>query len=241
MPIYCAVHLWTSPTAALADKKKSTTESMIFNPTAVRFLPVSVTVGYTVPSILMALPSPIFISHDLHQVFIALWQLFAVWIGLCQLILPRIISPSNQSSNSREVLKGAYTFAMTLTLVINVATIALVGFSSSFPWGSQEPFFQKMLSVFVPIPLTEAVTPDTLGKGCLALLQYDVYFACAATLLWALSLYGVVNKKGFSFSSVLKLLCASVVLGPGGTSLLVMWQRDEHLLEGTVKSAAKQA
>jgi hypothetical protein len=179
----------------------------------------------------------------MHQIFIALWQLFPIWVGLCQFVLSNMIASSIKKSNSRELLERIYASAVILTLVINISTVTLIASSHSLEFGSlfQNTVLQKMLSIFIPVPVAEKVGLDNLGKGCLSLLQYDMYFACGASLLWTFSLWKGVCNRPVSFLSILKLLCATVILGPGGASLLVMWQRDERLLKARVESTAKQA
>jgi hypothetical protein len=241
MPIYCAVHLWTSPTALTDERlrKQFAPQTVAFDTKSLRFLPLSVCIAYILPLLLMALPSPDVISYDQRQIVIATWQAFPIWVTLSQLVLGRTYPAPKEIPSTKILLDRAYIFTVSATLMINIMTVALTGVAYRFQWGtfSNETMWQRVVSVFVATPLAETVSLGTLGKGCLSLLQYDMYFACGASVLWVLSLYRAVDNGKISLISVLKLFGACVILGPGGASVLVMWRRDDHLLKLAEKRA----
>ncbi|KAH8696613.1 hypothetical protein BGW36DRAFT_462431 [Talaromyces proteolyticus] len=247
MPIYYALHLVTSPTAqphisSIDSKSRGIRELVHFDTLALRVLPFSVLVGCILPTALLALPSSSFISHDLRQVLIAFWQPFPVWVGLCQVIFTACIRPSNRTGKdlvekSRKIVTRICTLSLSLTLFINVTIWYFIIVSGSYSWGESfggSSLLQKSIEVFVPVPLSEKVTVETLPKGCLSLLQYDAYFACGASLIWACVLYCRVVGE-LTLSDLIWGLVISLICGPGGAALFILWSRDEKIFDRDLK------
>lgn len=83
MPVYSLVNLWHL-VSDTPDPGRSYGEA---NPKAVeamKDLPLSITIGYGIPSILMAVPLN---NNKLHQWFGGAWQGHPLWIVLVQLLI----------------------------------------------------------------------------------------------------------------------------------------------------------
>lgn len=83
IPIYLLIHLSTSPTVSSNDPN----DFHIDLPN-LSTIPFSMAIGYILPTILAALPSPSVISFDHTQTFLAIWQFFPLWVQLLQYTLP---------------------------------------------------------------------------------------------------------------------------------------------------------
>lgn len=241
MPVYYAVHLVTSPTAH-ATHAKSKRQLVQFDNSALRMLPWSVLIGCIVPTALMALPSPRLISNDLHQAFVVIWQPFPLWVGVCQFIFTTGARRSNPPEKeavvtSQKLIHNICTLFLRFVLLLNVLLGYLVIFSGSYSWGSsfgKASLLQKFTRVFIPVPLVDKVTLETLPKGCLALLQYDAYFACGATLIWACVLYRRL-VGAVTWSDITGWIARSLIYGPGGAALFVLKSRDDVLFDLAAK------
>lgn len=65
VPLYLALHLLTSPVA------KQSSQALLIPTTHLKIIPVSVILGYVLPTVLMVLPSPGTVSPEAHQQLIA--------------------------------------------------------------------------------------------------------------------------------------------------------------------------
>jgi hypothetical protein len=240
MPIYYAVYLATSP-SAYTTHGKTKRQLVQFDNAALCVLPWSVLIGCLVPTALMALPSPQLISHDLHQLFVVIWQPFPLWVGLCQFILTKGVRRCNAPENkavetSQRMIHKICTLFLGFAILLNAFVWYLITFSNNYSWGSsfgEASFWQKFTKVYIPVPL-DKVTLETLPKGCLALLQYDAYFACCASLIWACVLYrrlvGTLTLSDFT-----GWIVRSLLYGPGGAALFVLKTRDDVLFGQALK------
>lgn len=241
MPLYYALHLVTSPASHTTHVKRKR-QLVQFDNSALRMLPWSVFIGCVVPTALMALPSPQPISHDLRQLFIVIWQPFPVWVGLCQAIFTTCIRQSNSPEKkavetSRKMINRICTLCLSFAILLNALTGYLIVFSENYSWGSsfgEASLLEKLTQVFIPVPLADKVTVETLPKGCLALLQYDAYFACGVALIWACVLYRRLVGN-LTLSDFTGWFVRCLVYGPGGTALFVLKSRDDILFERALK------
>ncbi|EPE28714.1 hypothetical protein GLAREA_09835 [Glarea lozoyensis ATCC 20868] len=219
MPIYCATHLWTT---------KSNSKSALFvNPSKISTLPIAVTIGLIIPTILMAIPST---TPARHNAFNALWQLFPLWIAISQFFLSSFAPTIPQTvENSIKSLRRLYRFSLTISSVVHLSILAISIapglFTQFLPLGPLEAISPtKVFAPMTPFNITKA----SLREGCLHLLQYDVFFACGSTLIWSLVQWNHVTP-GKNLGRVLKFLGWCLLSGPGGAALVAVWGRDEEV------------
>jgi hypothetical protein len=239
MPIYFAVHMWTSPIApSTATLSHKTLANKIFvDSSHLRMLPVAVTVGYIIPTALIALPSPKYTTFTQHQNLLSFWQAFPLWIGGCQLLLKMIVPvllpssarPDSSANSSMKSLRKVYIFALSITGFVHITTIALLMFPPRSFWSPVAIESLRPSIVFLPMSPFSGAQAPSLAHGCLYLLQYDMYFACSVSLFWGLLHYHNIKPQNSSFSLLLKALGFTVAFGPGGAALAVIWERDEQV------------
>ena len=83
MPIYCLVHLFTTPITRF-DLQSLARHLEIENIEVLKDLPISIVIGYGIPTILAGVP---FSSSLLHQWFGGFWQGHPIWIVLVQSLI----------------------------------------------------------------------------------------------------------------------------------------------------------
>jgi hypothetical protein len=242
VPIYLLIHVLTSPAAGSFPGKHAS--SVLLVP-AVDFgiLPLSVILGYIIPSVLMGLPSPSVLSPTLHQQLIALWQPFPLWSVLIQWSTKYIytlftaktskIDAKEMASLQKSYLGGAkyvYGFVLMLCMTTHIPVLAISllppsTFSESTPilaHLAQSDFF----GVFVPYPPVLGLEFSTLALGVQNFLVWDLYIGSTAFLLWATLLY----QNAAIGSSWLKLswniLTSTLFSGPIGAATILLWERD---------------
>jgi hypothetical protein len=72
---------------------------------------------------------------------------------------------------------------------------------------------------------------EQLTQGCLILLQYDMYFASGASVMWAVAMLHRIDPESSCWGTVAKALLLSLLVGPGGAALVLIWERDEKIFQ----------
>ncbi|KAF7948683.1 hypothetical protein EAE96_007877 [Botrytis aclada] len=207
VPLYLFIHLLTSPVAKAFPGTHSNSVLLISS-LDLKILPLSITLAYIVPSILMGLDAPSQVSGQIHQKFIALWQPFPLWTVIIQwtlrsffqLIGSKLSSkdskqpPAPQGGTYLSSAKHVYRFTLTLCVLTHlpILLIALVPASvitdilpKLAPYASLS-FFDIYVPYF-PFPLSHRVSD--LANGAHTFLQWDLAVGSTALLLWAILLY----------------------------------------------------
>lgn len=248
MPLYGIFHLLTSRTAGRVDR---TLAQAIRVPdlTALKTLPWSPTIDYIIPTILMAIPLQ---SNTTHQWLGGFWQIFPVWVTFLQYVFrffyvkPRVKRESKESNKNLKgaitrthqqyVLHNAYLFSFLTSAVCHLGTLAIVGARWLTPV-LFSPLAQDTLSfreVFIPPPFYLCAEMKSMAAGINNFFQYDQYIGSAAAIVWAVALN--INSRKCPLSCrgwvelAIEIVGSSIVAGPGGALVALMWHRDERLL-----------
>lgn len=237
MPVYMAMHLSTSPT--ISSHKPS---DFLFDVSELASIPLSMLIGYIVPAILLALPSPSVLGLDLKQAFMATWQVFPIWVALLQQILPSVMSrcgitsknPTYQEDVKLRWISTARVVYMLLLFfsgAIHISTITLIASSEFFPglFQPEHPF--DALRVFMPISASASTKMPSIGSGALQLLQYDCFVGFAAFAIWTSTLLLNRYRNGSSLwrwlAQAFGFILLTAVVGPSGYAIACISTRDE--------------
>jgi hypothetical protein len=198
--------------------------------------------GYMLPTVLAALPSPAIVSLHRQQLFLALWQGFPLLVGFAQPFVSAIVRDINivpasarQTPLTRiKYSRNMYRWILTITSVVHLSTIAFAIFPvvrpSLYALSDGKPIDLKDL--FIPMSVLAPRQVESLPEGNLTLLQYDLYSATAGGLVWIL--YMSYTSAGSSLVAILKTILLSLlrilIVGPGGAVLWGLWDRDERAL-----------
>jgi H+/gluconate symporter-like permease len=216
-------------------------------------IPVSVTLGYLIPSLLTIFPAPFDVASPGHQYLVAFWQAFPLWTLivqwvsklLCSLILGQdSTKKSSEAAASRTYLKYAgrvYTFALIFCVATHLPSIMLSllppdVIPDSIPW---LPYLARasFTSTFIPpLPLCQPISD--VAEGAHIFLLWDIYIGTASGILWAIALYQNVSTGKESTTSNISLFFKAIIWtilgGPAAAWTILMWERDE-----VVKQKAK--
>jgi hypothetical protein len=209
-PLYLIIHLLTSPTAKpFQSKHSSSTIQMSTSDLAV--LPLSITLGYIFPSILMMLPSPSMITPEMGQNLIAIWQFFPIYTVITQYVLSRAHSmlfsysrtattntPYATTSLSTSYLISAgrvYTFLMTFGVLTHLPPLLMTLCPTEFVY-SVSPRLASYIassdtrfsSVYVPHAPLPSWRSSSLADAIHTFLWWDTYVSGFATVTWAIVL-----------------------------------------------------
>ncbi|KAI2464703.1 hypothetical protein F4781DRAFT_436167 [Annulohypoxylon bovei var. microspora] len=270
VPLYLVVHLFTSPIAKLGDKDAKSRgdaarQSLFVYLWDLALLPIAVTMGLVVPTIVMSMPSILHQTAATHYNWIAFWQAFPLWTVLildvlhnaCYYLLGSLTlqdsqgKPTTPGNGFIVAVSGVYQFGLTISAVTHIPILLVSVLPTSFrsTLASAIPKYASLFSqvtfvrTFVPYSISSPPTldPFAYGPGDLAplvinFLQYDLYTGNTAILLWALYLH--VTTSGRSLGKSLgTTVFWTLVSGPSGAALALLWDRDELVKEGESKAA----
>ncbi|KAI1213325.1 uncharacterized protein F4807DRAFT_260704 [Annulohypoxylon truncatum] len=270
VPLYLTLHLFTSPIAKLGGKDAKSKgdaarQSLFVYLWDLALLPLAVTLGLVVPTIVMSLPSLLHQSAATHYNWIAFWQAFPLWTVLildvlhnaCYFLFGSLTpqdaqgKPTTPGNGFMAAVSGVYQFGLTISAVthIPIFAVSLLPDPLRSSLASAFPKFASLFSqvtfarTFVPHPLSAPLTvdPSNYGPGDLAplvinFLQYDLYTGNTTLFLWALYLH--ITTSGRSLAKSLgTAIFWTLVSGPTGAALALLWDRDELVKEGESKVA----
>jgi hypothetical protein len=216
VPLWLFIHLLTSPVSKPFPGTHA--NSVLLVPTwDLRVLPVSVTIGFIMPTVLMGLPFPDIVEPETHQYLVACWQAFPIWTVLIHYVLRvsaqfaagKLISKDksprkqvHQGNSYLNDVKYIYGFVLGLCMVthIPVLLISLLPgsiFPHSMPglaYLSEDTF----LTIYLPyFPSSMDYQIQSLVEGVHTFLIWDLAVGSLAFLLWAVLLYrNATSEKG---------------------------------------------
>lgn len=250
-PLYCAVQVHTSVTAG-----KPSAQNLRIPNSVLRVLPFAFVLGMLVPSSLMLLPVSETITPDVKQILIAIWQPWPAYVAILLRFAHTALPPTGQEEDSpqstakgRRSLRYAYAFAFANTAIPHIVTLTVSLATVAAP-AIFDPKYREALhplNVFhTPLPWTSPVVQvTTVGEGVHGFLRWDYLIGTAGVLVWAISLYRTAHRFVYgrvdNIGLLLKTAWLTVLAGPVGAAVELMWERDELVFHaGNVKSEARK-
>lgn len=204
-------------------------------------LPLIFVIGFLVPTNMMVLPAPSVISVDLKQIIIAIWQPWPAYVSILSTTAYYVFSPffSNNHRASISSLRWVYAFAFInaslshlVSWVVSLATVVV-------PIVFERRFLEALHPAnvfFIPLPWS-GLTVENVGHGVHVFLRWDYMIGSAGVLAWAISLYTLAHKQILSTVSwpslLFKIALLTIVAGPTGAAVELIWERDELVLSET--------
>ncbi|KAI1144968.1 hypothetical protein F4825DRAFT_281278 [Nemania diffusa] len=207
MPLYCYFYLLRSSHTASAAVYS---EHDIL---AVRSVPLSVLLGFVVPSVVMCLPQ-IHSGHS-RQLAVAFWQNFPLWIALAQ--IPAMWRASRhtrqsdvailaQSKKYSSTIKQVYKIVGVASLLVHVSGLLPIVLAVVWPeglvsalsrLGLNERSLQSLRphAFFLPARWDSQVQINNMAEGAMNFLRYDYIVGTAAALLWAVLIQHRQSQK----------------------------------------------
>ena len=233
-----AIHLWTSPTVVDPD-----IDDLVVSPVQLAVAPVSVLVGYGIPSFIMCLAAPTWISFEAKQAWAGIQQAWPVWIAIAQALISSSVAVINpmvsvetedkKKEKTLKYLRQAYLFAVLSSVTGHLTSWGLSLLAYIFPVlfsAGYLPMLQPS-RIFKPAWPFPPARADTLADGALWFLQWDSLTGTSAVFLWALTLRIAAKKESGTLPQwilgLVKMGVLVVALGPAGAGVVAMWGRDE--------------
>lgn len=237
IPIYLIIYLSTSPLILSRH-----VGDFVADNAAIAALPISMALGYVIPAILMSLPAPSVITFEHKQVFMAIWQMFPLWVAILQAGLPYLranfIETPTQSVRSSRMphlssMRLLYTALLVVAGIGQISTMTLLAISKCFP-NLFAPGYSGAFNpsnVFKPAAISPSTKMPSIGSGAVLLLQYDELVGSTSMAVFSSVIFFIAHKITRSSQSLASILAygfsALVFAGPLGYAVACIWARDE--------------
>ena len=255
VPLWLFLHVLTSPVARTFPGSHAS-NALLISPLDLDTLPLTLILGYMVPSVLMALPTPSILSPVEHQNYIALWQPFPVWCVIIQTCIRYVVTTvtgDSKEDGPQKALETSYlnsakrVYAFIICLcVITHLPVLLLAILPWFVFPDSAPHLQNLAensfsSIYVPYFPTLAYQIPSFAAGVHTFLQWDLYIGGMAMLVWGIFLHRIaaadtslpshketeVVQKETTWGHLAKKLGFWILLaGPSGALAVLLWERD---------------
>ncbi|KAL1847750.1 hypothetical protein Plec18170_008411 [Paecilomyces lecythidis] len=241
-PLFCGLHLATASFARPNFNAVSIPRSVLLA------IPIIFVITYFIPSGLMLAPAPEVFTFDQKQLIIALWQQWPIYASflavVAYVVLPAFISDNNATASKqaivqRRALRGVYAFAFALGAIAHIAswTISLATVFAPAIFNQKYAYDLHPVKVFqMTLPWANTdLRVSSIAEGVHIFLQWDFAVGATAVLLWAVTLFTLAHRH-IAGTVCWTGLAAKVaflwfVAGPIGTSVELLWERDELVIE----------
>ena len=242
-PLYAGLQLAYSVTAARPNAENIRVPRAVLNA-----IPYVFVIAFMIPSTLLIVPLSETMTAELKQICIAVWHPWPVYISVLTVIANILSSPFVSNDNTVDggratlsSLRKVYAFAFA-----NAAFTHLIPWVISLATVIEPRFFNRQFAellhpckVFqLPLPWAQpTLQVSELGLGVHAFLRWDYVIGSTGVLLWALTLYrnahrAILGKPG-CLGLLVKVALLSVLAGPVGAAVELMWERDELVVHET--------
>ncbi|KAK2877275.1 hypothetical protein FQN49_001280 [Arthroderma sp. PD_2] len=251
MPLFFAIHLVTS-LAVLRPTAKNTSIPIH----ELWCLPLSMALGFLLPTLAMSLPESLTEPLFSKQAAIAFWQPWPLWMYFIHVSLSKAASlfaacgtvdTATQRRRTRTALRYVYSFAFASAAVPHLLTWSISLSACLFPMLFESvvrPALEPRNAFFNTLPWSSA-SPSSVGEGSLWFLQWDQLTGTVAALAWAIRMYIGVHAArklrvcGLGLAVKTGLIC--LVSGYAGAAVELLWERDELVWESALVEEQKKA
>jgi hypothetical protein len=129
-----------------------------------------------------------------------------------------------------------YLFALISCFIFQLGPLLLIAFSLLYPSALPHRlrYALTVSNVFIPPPFYATVKMKSMASAVHNFFQYDQYVGSAAAITWATALYTNSRRtpltKGGWASLLSAIMTLSLLSGPAGAVLYLMWRRDSMVL-----------
>lgn len=248
-PLWMGAHVICSPTRGSPAKDNVSAELH-----DLQALPISIIVGYLIPIMLPLLPDklPIPVLSTV-QSRIAGALAFPTYICFIQTFLAIAFKRTNGQDNgprespvidtirNRSSLRRTHLLAFLCNAVPHVIFLTL----NLLPRAIPAIFNPSMVSALGKTPFYESfpssadVKASSMHEGLYWYLQWQYLFGMLAFLLWGLVCYASARARFEAHLPLheswlgvsVRVLLVTLVFGAGGSAVMLLWERDEALMD----------
>lgn len=250
----CTGFLWalaytaSSPTMSKSLSSNALQSASLVSPPMTLLILPALVLGYVIPAICMALPSPGIVTTDSQQLAIVTWNLFPLLVlvilkcfGACSPMLSstRIDRPARSPQEHLQVVRLVSCASLAMSSAVHIGVSAVSISTVLFPALFNAKYAQELSPASLFLPPTSITQASTVGDGVRSFLLWDQVFGYPVIILIGmLQLRTAVISRGLLTSWMKSLglvVLTSCVAGPGSACLALSWLRDEILFDSDVE------
>lgn len=211
------------------------------DPLKLTSIPFSVAFGFVLPAVLLALPAPSVVTHERKQLFMAIWQVFPLWVEASQLLISFLGSSfmdqnaiQKAKKQTLHSMRTVYAVMLAVALVTRISTWTILLLSTLFPsvLAPEAVHLLSPSSVLRPASVTPSVKMPSIAAGSMQFLQYDEMVGGFAMVIWSSALYinAMEERSLLSWAATfVKGVVIGALAGPQGLAVAAVWARDEKI------------
>ncbi|KAK2624707.1 hypothetical protein QTJ16_005900 [Diplocarpon rosae] len=233
---YCT---W-APTLTGSLSREALQAASIISPRMTTLILPSVFLGYVVPAVLMALPSPAVTTNSFQQLALVVWNMYPLLVAMIfaglGVLARRIPGPpiDRRAAPRPKHLQSVrwlnlISISLGTTLHISISAVSIT--AMLFPETFQAAYAQAFNPAPLVIPPMSLTRGSTVGSGVRSFIMWDQICGYPVVLLvMLLQLHAAMIAAGTTprwTRSIAAILLCSLFAGPGSTYLAMSWLRDE--------------
>ncbi|PKX89960.1 uncharacterized protein P174DRAFT_412656 [Aspergillus novofumigatus IBT 16806] len=207
----------------------------------------SLVLGYLLPAVAMALPSPGLVSNDFQQLALVAWNIFPVLVYLTMQVLHALLPAGtvhNQDATRRSAIRILNATSLLISSAVHVGLMGISFTTILFPNLWTPETIHEFHPVSLLIPPVSVTATQTVGDGVHSFFLWDQVFGYTLGILVAwLQLRTVLIARGWYRQwpwpkVLLGVVGGAMIAGPGSVCLGLNWIREELLMpsaEGSQK------
>lgn len=196
------------------------------------FIP-AVIIGYFLPTIAQVVT----VAEPFHQIVLALWQPFPVYVVLLIWVLPKVNlqppTPTQLEKDKKKTnidgLRNVYYFAFQTGIVFHWSTCVIIPIFRNFIFAPATAEHLSLFNIFVPHGV-HWYGPATIAQVSLQFLQWDMYCGGLAGLVWACVLAQRAGAWEMGWRGVGVVAKDVALMGLPCAALMMLWRRDLKVL-----------
>lgn len=255
IPLYCLVHLMTSPTASSATQTSDAVQrrNLLVHPSALGILPWSIMIGAGVPTLLMLLSSSTDKSFSrARDLWIILRIYHPLWTFIAHLFLSIVIPPATAAPPGRDrekqvsrALRHVHNITQYVAVIPHIAVISISLASTIAPqcMAVETRGVFAIGNIFRLSSLRTSGLVNSVEEGVAIFLSWDEFVGTISILTWALAL-NIGGRRGNRqasdiFGTVAKTIMWIAIGGPAAAAVYLIGERDMSTLEAAEVQATE--
>lgn len=218
VPLWCAISIWSSSSPRPITRAVSASAAH-----SIRLIPISMILGFGIPTVGMLLPESTHQNLFSKQIAIAVWQIWPIYVALWHWGL-RVLFRSRlkEGISVRTACRTAYSFAFVCAIIPHAVS-----------WGLSLTLIPtNLLADVLPWQFAGGgtVQVQSMAQGGLWFLQWDHLIGMGSFLLWAMHMRWTVEQQSSFLQTcylALKVGVLCLISGPCGAAVWLLWEESQ--------------
>lgn len=248
--VWALAYTASSPTTSRSISSNALRSASLVSPPMTLLLLPALALGYVVPAVCMALPSPGIVTNNFQQLAVVTWNLYPLLVLVILNVLGALASPfsgwqiDRPAQEHLQVVRLVNCASLAMSSAVHIGVSAVSISTILFPVLFNAKYVQELSPASLLLPPISITQGSTVGDGFRGFCLWDQVFGYPVVILvMMLQLRTAMIARGLPTSwlkSVGLVILISCVAGPGSACLALSWLRDEILFDFNAEASAKQ-